>query len=79
MVEFATKRVAARGLSDRISTRQADAQSLTALKVRHVACACRYSGLARSLASSRATSGGIGEQCGLACHLYRHAGLHVIR
>ena len=34
MVEFATKRVAERGLSDRISTQQADAQALTALKVR---------------------------------------------
>ncbi len=34
MVDFAAKRVAARGLSDRIATQQADAQSLTALKVR---------------------------------------------
>ena len=36
MVEFATKRVAERGLSHRISTQQADAQSLTSFKVRFV-------------------------------------------
>ena len=34
MVDFAAKRVAARGLGNRIATQQADAQSLTALKVR---------------------------------------------
>ena len=33
MVEFVTERIASRGLSDRITTEQADAQSLTTMKV----------------------------------------------
>ena len=49
MIEGVTQRIASRGLSDRIRTEQADAQSLTTMKVllaiRYVASELQHSGL----------------------------------
>ena len=49
MIEGVTQRIASRGLSDRIRTEQADAQSLTTIKVllaiRYVASEPQHSGL----------------------------------